>query len=97
MCSDLQNIPGVGPRTANYLESIGILSIGDLKEKDPEDLESLFNLTTALAIKNQKEEVLKTLKTALDKGLPFSRFLAGPRDILKPLTSTPEFQKLKQQ
>jgi alkaline phosphatase D len=67
----------------------------ELLKNDPDDLESLFNLTAAQVVKGQTEEALKTLQLALEKGLPFSRFLAGPRDMLQPLTETTEFQKLK--
>ena len=36
--SDLQQVPGVGPRIAGYLQSIGIHSVADLQDKDPERL-----------------------------------------------------------
>lgn len=36
--SDLQNIPGVGPKIEKGLQDIGINCIDDLKEKRPEDL-----------------------------------------------------------
>jgi hypothetical protein len=36
--SDLQNIPGVGPRTEQELQAIGIKCVRDLKGKDPEEL-----------------------------------------------------------
>lgn len=62
---------------------------------DPNDLESLYNLAVALAITGNKDEAAKTMHIALDKGLPFERFLAGPRDVLKPLTETKEFKSLK--
>lgn len=35
---ELQKIPWVGVKTANYLWEIGIRSIKDLKNKDPEEL-----------------------------------------------------------
>ena len=73
-----------------------IVYCNELIENDPNDLESLYNLAVALAIKGDKDGAFKTLKMALDKGLPFDRFLAGPRDILKPLTETEEFQVLKE-
>jgi alkaline phosphatase D len=69
----------------------------ELLKNDPNDLESLYNLSAALAIKGEKAEAIKTMKIALDRGLPFSRYLAGPRDILRPLTETDEFQALKKQ
>jgi alkaline phosphatase D len=63
----------------------------DLLEKDPNDLESLFNLAVALAHQNKISEAMLIVKEAVDKGFPFSRFLAGPRDILKPLTKSEAF------
>jgi hypothetical protein len=36
--SDLQQVPGVGPRIAGYLQSIGIRRASDLEGKDPERL-----------------------------------------------------------
>lgn len=67
----------------------------ELIKNDPDDLESLYNLAVALAVKGNKDESFNILKMSLDKGLPFDRFLAGPRDILKPLTDTEEFKELK--
>ena len=36
--ADLEQLPGVGPRIASYLHSIGIHHVADLKGKDPEEL-----------------------------------------------------------
>lgn len=63
----------------------------ELINDDPNDLESYFNLTVALAHLNKIDEAMDTLKVAIKKGLPFERFLAGPRDILKPLTQSEPF------
>ncbi|HRZ50835.1 MAG TPA: helix-hairpin-helix domain-containing protein [Candidatus Paceibacterota bacterium] len=41
--SDLLKIPGVGPSIAQDLNNIGIRSIFDLKDKDPETLYALSN------------------------------------------------------
>ena len=35
---DLQEIPGVGPRIAGYLESVGVHHIADLRAAVPEEL-----------------------------------------------------------
>ena len=35
---DLQEIPGVGPRIAGYLESVGVHHVADLRGAAPEDL-----------------------------------------------------------
>jgi hypothetical protein len=64
----------------------------DLLMDDPNDLESLFNLAVARAHLGNLSEAMQTLTYAVNTGLPFSRFLAGPRDVLKPLTESDEFQ-----
>jgi alkaline phosphatase D len=61
-------------------------------KKHPGDLESLYGLAVAYA---QKKDIVKAMayaKQAVDAGLPFGRFLAGPRDLLKPLTYSAEFK-----
>lgn len=35
---DLQEIPGVGPRIAGYLQSVGVRRVADLKGASPDDL-----------------------------------------------------------
>jgi nucleotidyltransferase/DNA polymerase involved in DNA repair len=35
---DLLEIPGVGPRIADYLESVGVHHVADLKDADPEEV-----------------------------------------------------------
>ena len=67
----------------------------ELLEDDPNDLESLFNLAVAQAHLGDTESAMTTVLDALDKGLPFSRFLAGPREVLKPLTQIKGFVKLR--
>jgi alkaline phosphatase D len=61
---------------------------------DPRDAESLFVLTVAQARMGQLDSAMETVARALDAGLPFGRFLAGPRDLLAPLTGTPAFREL---
>ena len=62
--------------------------------KHPEDLESLYGLAVAYAQKKDIGKAIAYVKQAVDAGLPFSRFLAGPRDLLKPLTDSVEFKAL---
>ncbi len=61
--------------------------------EDPNDMESRFNLAVSLALQNKIDDAMQVVKEAVDKGLPFGRFLAGPRDILKPLTDSKEFKE----
>ncbi len=63
-------------------------------QAQPGDAESLFVLTVALTQMGQLEPAMETVTRALDAGLPFGRFLAGPRDLLAPLTDTPAFREL---
>ena len=61
---------------------------------DPDDLESIYNLAIAQCQLGKLDSAVQTMKIALEKGLPFERFLAGPRDLLEALTETDEFKKL---
>jgi alkaline phosphatase D len=61
--------------------------------KNPDDLESHFGLAICYAQKGDIEKSLSLAKEGVRKGLPFSRFLAGPRDILQPLTESEGFTK----
>jgi len=63
-----------------------------LLSKDFEDMESYFNLAVALAQQNKIDEAVQMVKTAVDMGLPLGRFLAGPRDLLKPLVESKGFK-----
>ena len=64
-----------------------------LKEH-PKDLESLYGLAVVYAQKNEIGKAIGYVKQAVDAGLPFGRFLAGPRDLLKPLTDSAKFKEL---
>ncbi len=63
-------------------------------DKNPKDLESMYVMAVAYAQKGDIDKALGYAKQAVDTGLPFSRFLAGPRDLLKPLTGSAEFKAL---
>jgi len=64
-----------------------------LLEKDPNDLEAMFNLAVAYAHQNKMSEAIKIVNESVEKGLPFERYLAGPKDILKPLVDSEKFKK----
>jgi len=66
----------------------------DYLDQHPKDLESLYGLAVAFAQKQDVDKAIAYAKQAVDAGLPFGRFLAGPRDLLKPLTDNAEFKKL---
>jgi len=72
--------------------------IKDMKQtqKDlPGDLESLYVLAVAYAQQGNVYQAYEYAKKAIDDGLPIGRFLAGPRDLLKPLTDSVPFKKLE--
>ena len=60
----------------------------------PKDLESMYGLAIAYAQKQEIDKAITYVQKAVDEGLPFARFLAGPRDLLKPLTSSSQFKVL---
>jgi len=61
---------------------------------DKYDLESLFVLTIAYCQSNQIANAFETVLISLERGLPFERFLAGPRDLLEPLYQYDKFKQL---
>jgi len=68
----------------------------DYLSKHPKDLESIYGLVVAYTQKNNITTAMAYVEKAIDEGLPFSRFLAGPRDLLKPLADSAEFKELAQ-
>jgi alkaline phosphatase D len=60
---------------------------------DPKDIESLFTLTVARCVQQDYAAAEKMMTLAVEGGLPFERFLAGPRVILEPLRKTQQFRK----
>jgi alkaline phosphatase D len=71
-----------------------IKSLKDYLKEHPEDLESMYGLAVAYARKKDINQSVKYTRKAVDEGLPFGRFLAGPRDLLTPLTNSTEFKQL---
>ena len=63
-------------------------------KKYPGDLESMYGLAVAYSQKRDIARAIEYVKKAVDVGLPFGRFLAGPRDLLEPLTGSDEFKAL---
>ena len=61
--------------------------------KDAAQLEALFALAVAQAHLGDVERAFATMQRAIAAGLPFERFVAGPRDLLAPLTISDAFQK----
>jgi alkaline phosphatase D len=61
--------------------------------QDPSQQEALFALAIAQAQLGRLKPAFDTMRKAIAGGLPFERFMAGPRDLLAPLTSTQDFQR----
>lgn len=66
-------------------------------EDDPNRQEALFGLAVAHASKGEGWLAMDSVRRGLDAGLPFERFLAGPREMLKPLTNLSAFRDLKKE
>ena len=62
-------------------------------EDDPTDQESYFILAISYAQKDDIETALEHVNESLKFGLPFTRYLAGPRELLDPLIKSDPFQK----
>jgi len=60
----------------------------------PTDPEFLYGLTVAHCLKGNPDTAAIYAQRATDYGLPFSRFLAGPRSFLAPLYAHPSFIEL---
>ena len=63
----------------------------------PDDLESLYIRAVAYSRMNQPDKAMDAMQKALDLGLPFERFLAGPRDLMATLYDHPPFEQLTRQ
>jgi len=63
--------------------------------EDPGDLESRFMLAIAWARLGQTERAMAAVRLALAAGLPWERFLAGPRDLLEPLSQSAGFKEIR--
>lgn len=63
-------------------------------KKYPDDLESMYGLVLSQTKQNNLDQALKYLELSLDKGLNFSRYVAGPRNMLAKLYETPKYKEL---
>jgi len=57
-------------------------------------LETLYTLAVACAHEKDVAKAMDYARKAVAAGLPIDRFVAGPRDLLAPLTGSAEFQAL---
>jgi alkaline phosphatase D len=66
-------------------------------DADPSDLEAIYTQTVAWCRQGQIDLSISTMKKAIAAGLPLERFLAGPRDLLKPLYQSQAFREIAAQ
>jgi alkaline phosphatase D len=59
--------------------------------KDPDDSETFYMLAVAWSQLGEIDSATAAMNQALALGLSFDRFVAGPRDMLKPLIQSPMF------
>jgi alkaline phosphatase D len=67
----------------------------DYLVEHPGDLEALYGLALGHARQGDVDTAMSYVERAVDGGLPFERFLAGPRDLLAPLVSSRAFRKYR--
>jgi len=53
----------------------------------------MYTLSIAQCQLGELDEAVITMEMALSKGFPFERYLAGPRDLLRPLAETKSFKE----
>ena len=74
------------------------LALADARlSDDPDDAESHYIRTVALTQMQDLDGAWQAMQAALDAGLPFGRFLAGPRELVNPLTSSERFREFAEQ
>ncbi|MDP6039153.1 MAG: tetratricopeptide repeat protein, partial [Candidatus Latescibacteria bacterium] len=61
-------------------------------QENPDDLEPLFGMAMAYGQMGQIEKAMDYVKQAIDGGMPFERFLVGPRKLLEPLSTSKAFK-----
>jgi alkaline phosphatase D len=64
-----------------------------LLEETPDDPEFHYTMCLALCGMDDIDGALQSMKMALSSGLPFERFLAGPRDLIQSLVDTEVFKE----
>ncbi|MHC4665556.1 MAG: hypothetical protein ACYS9T_06305 [Planctomycetota bacterium] len=64
-----------------------------MSASEPDDLESLFNLTVRRCVLKDYAGATESMKKAVEAGLPFAQFLAGPSQILEPLRDPGQFRR----
>ncbi|MCB0473633.1 MAG: alkaline phosphatase D family protein [Flavobacteriaceae bacterium] len=63
--------------------------------EDPKDAESYFIQAVAYCQLHNLPKAIASMNNALQYGMPFTRFMAGPKDLLAPLYTTQEYKNLE--
>ncbi len=71
-----------------------LADLENLRQAAPDDPETHFCYAVAYASDKRIDKAMAHVKKALDAGLPFGRFQAGPRELLDPLAESEEFAEL---
>jgi len=66
----------------------------DYLREHPKDLESEYGLVLALTAQGRTDEALGFLKSSIDHGLPFSRYMAGPRNLFASIYKTETYRAM---
>jgi alkaline phosphatase D len=61
-------------------------------KKSPDDLESMYGLVLSYTKQDKLKEAVKYMQLSLEKGIDFSRYIAGPRNMLTALYETKEYK-----
>ena len=81
-------------RLAGGDRAAAIESMEERIARHPRDGETLFGLAAAYALAGDLERARDAVRRAVAAGVPLERFVAGPRELLDPLTQDQAFQEL---
>lgn len=83
-------------KIANKKPDEAIKMLEDFLAEYPKDAEAHYGMTVAYAVKKNLPMAMDHFKNALEAGMPAERFIAGPRNLLKNLTESKEFNEIIQ-
>ncbi len=71
-----------------------VTRLSELEQGDFDDAETQFMFALAYAQTRKTDAALTAMQSAIEKGLPPGRFVAGPRELFQPLNELAEFKEL---
>ena len=69
-------------------------NLEEILQQNPRDPETHYTLAVAYTLDNKVKQAMDHVLQSLKYGLPFNRYLAGPREWLQPLVESRDFQRL---